>query len=273
MPGAPDALYVRARRALLDALEALGEQRTAVVLVGAQAVYLHTGEAALAVAPFTTDADLALDPTLLAPEPQIAGAMASGGFTRLEGNVGVWRSSRDDVTVDLLVPEAESGQGRRSARLPDPHGNRVARRSRGLEGALVDKREHDIAALEDRDPRQITIAVAGPAALLVAKLHKIADRRGDARRLEGKDALDVLRLLRAIDTDDLAAGTRTLLANPRSVAVTREAIALLGEFFGAATAQGALLVRFAVAGIEDPEPLVQSSVVLANDLLDALRET
>ncbi len=42
MPGAPEPLYVLARRVLLDALEALGDQQDAVILVGAQAVYLHT---------------------------------------------------------------------------------------------------------------------------------------------------------------------------------------------------------------------------------------
>ena len=56
MPGAPDPLYVLARRILLDTLEALENQRQALVLVGAQAIYLHTGEADLAVAPYTTDA-------------------------------------------------------------------------------------------------------------------------------------------------------------------------------------------------------------------------
>ena len=45
MSGAPDLLYVRARAALLDVAEALDEQLDAVVLVGAQAVYLHTGDA------------------------------------------------------------------------------------------------------------------------------------------------------------------------------------------------------------------------------------
>jgi hypothetical protein len=38
-----DEAYRAARRVLLDALEALGTQRSAVVLVGAQAVY-HTRE-------------------------------------------------------------------------------------------------------------------------------------------------------------------------------------------------------------------------------------
>ncbi len=50
-----DELYVVARRVLLDALDALGTHRDAVVLVGAQAVYLRVGEADIAVAPYTTD--------------------------------------------------------------------------------------------------------------------------------------------------------------------------------------------------------------------------
>ncbi len=55
-----DEQYVRARRVLLDALEALQDQRGAVILVGAQAIYLHVGDADLAVAPFNTDADLSM---------------------------------------------------------------------------------------------------------------------------------------------------------------------------------------------------------------------
>ena len=35
MSGAPDPIYVLARRVLLDALETLGDQRPAVILVGA----------------------------------------------------------------------------------------------------------------------------------------------------------------------------------------------------------------------------------------------
>jgi hypothetical protein len=60
-----DELYVIARRVLLDALDALGTHRAAVILVGAQAIYLRVGETDLAVAPFTTDGDLAIDPPCL----------------------------------------------------------------------------------------------------------------------------------------------------------------------------------------------------------------
>jgi hypothetical protein len=51
-----DPLYVAARTVLLDFLETLGPQREAVILVGAQAVYMRTGDTDVAVAPYTTDA-------------------------------------------------------------------------------------------------------------------------------------------------------------------------------------------------------------------------
>lgn len=69
MSGAPDPQYVVARSVLLDALDA-------------QAVYLHTGAVELAVAAFTTDADLTLDPALLQPAPEIEAAMMAAGFYR-----------------------------------------------------------------------------------------------------------------------------------------------------------------------------------------------
>jgi len=55
-------LLVRARSALLDAIDALAEQKNSVVLIGAQAVYLHAGGLNIALAEATKDADLALDP-------------------------------------------------------------------------------------------------------------------------------------------------------------------------------------------------------------------
>ena len=66
-----DQNYIDARETLLDAVEALGPQRDAAILVGAQAIYVHTeGEdAGFAVSPFTYDADIALDPGLLRSSP------------------------------------------------------------------------------------------------------------------------------------------------------------------------------------------------------------
>ena len=66
------AEYSAARTVLLDALEALDSHLPNVILVGAQAVYLHTGAGELAQPPMTTDADLALDTSALADVPEIA---------------------------------------------------------------------------------------------------------------------------------------------------------------------------------------------------------
>src|SRR5581483_10505451 len=191
MPGAPDPLYVRARRVLLDALEALADHRRAVVLVGAQAIYLHTGEADLAVAAYTTDADIALDPSRLADEPALEALMRRARFSPAPepGRIGTWLDP-SGIPLDLLVPDAVGGGGRRGARL-GAHGDRVARKGRGLEAALVDRVEMTVGALDEADPRRMAVAVAGPAALLVAKLHKIAERQGRPDRLDDKDALDV----------------------------------------------------------------------------------
>jgi len=77
----------------------------------------------------------------------------------------------------VMVPEALAGRGRRSAELK-PHGKHSARRAKGLEGVLIDRDRHTIMSFEPADHRSAEVWVAGPGALLVAKLHKIAERTG-----------------------------------------------------------------------------------------------
>lgn len=63
---------------------------------------------------------------------------------RLGDQPGSWLCERTvrgvaiTIPVDLMVPEAVAGAGRRAAQLGD-HGDRAGRRARGLEGALVDQ--------------------------------------------------------------------------------------------------------------------------------------
>lgn len=72
---------VAARTVLLDALEALGPQCEAIVVVGAQAVYLRTGDGGITgYAPYTTDADLVLAPSRIADEPHIEELMLEADF-------------------------------------------------------------------------------------------------------------------------------------------------------------------------------------------------
>ena len=276
MPGAPDPRYVLARAVLLDALEALGDQRRAVIVVGAQAVYLHTGAIDLGVPEFTLDADLTLDPALLREIPEIEAAMLGARFVR--GNrVGVWVASRSvegipaNVEVDLMVPDAVGGPGRRAARLQG-HAKEVARKTRGLEAALIDKAVVPIQALEPTDSRAFDVAIAGPAALLVAKAHKIAERAAEReqRRLEDKDALDILRLLQATETAALAATVNALLQGDVAGEVTREALGILREHFTDARAAGPQMAVRAAGVLLPAETVAASCAALASDLLRAI---
>jgi hypothetical protein len=107
MPGDLDETYVRARRVLLDALQALAEHRSAIILVGAQAIYLHTGEGEIAVAPYTSDGDLAIDPGTLGSSPLLEHVLSQAGFVQRDtsGVVGTW-IGQDDVPIDLMVPDS-----------------------------------------------------------------------------------------------------------------------------------------------------------------------
>ncbi|MGQ0679956.1 MAG: hypothetical protein ACT4OM_09955 [Actinomycetota bacterium] len=254
-----------ARRVLLDALEALRDQLDAIVLVGAQAIYIHTGAAEFAVAEYTTDADLALDPAELHDQPKIEQAMTDAGFVRDLGQPGIWRG-QGNVQVDLLVPEALGGGGRRGARL-GVHGNQVARKAKGLEAALVERGQVSLSSLDDGDSRSFAIMVAGPSALLVAKLHKIFDRRESPDRVADKDALDAFRILRAIPTKTLAAGVKGLLGEERSRDVTGEAIDFLRGLFGTPDAQGCQMAGRAVDPLESPVEIAAACASLAADLL------
>jgi hypothetical protein len=137
-----DPEYVEARRVLLDALEALAPHAPALVIAGAQAVYLRVGDGGIAVAPYTTDGDIAVDPESLAPAPAIAAAMKAAGFEHsIEGGhiePGIWvadaviNGRQILIPVDLIVPEGFAPPGgRRGARL-GPHGNMAADALSGL---------------------------------------------------------------------------------------------------------------------------------------------
>src|SRR3954454_6652417 len=105
MPGADD-LLIRAREVLLDAMEALSAHRDAIVLVGAQAIYLYTGQADVPVATTTKDSDIVIDPTLIGNDPLLEEAMSTADFHRnlVSGQPGEWLNA-DGIPVDLLVPE------------------------------------------------------------------------------------------------------------------------------------------------------------------------
>lgn len=266
MSGAPDPLYVRARHALLDALDALEPHLDAIVLVGAQAVYLHTADTDLAVAEYTTDADLAVAPGDLADSPLIGDALTASGFTP-RMHPGGWLSP-DGIYLDVMVPDALAGPGTRGARL-GAHGKRAARRAKGLEATLVDRERRIVVALDPTDGRAREIWIAGPAALIVAKLHKIGERVGAQDRVRDKDALDLYRLLQAVPTDQLADGVRRLRTHSLSRDVTVEALVTLRTLFTQRDAEGIEMTVRAAGQSAIGEVVRASLVALATDLLAA----
>jgi hypothetical protein len=270
-----DPLYVAARRVLLDALFTLAPHGKAVIVVGAQAVYLRTGlnDATIAVAPYTTDGDLALDPTLLGDEPELAEAMRHAGF-HLE-SPGIWHATEHVsgkeviIAIDLIVPEAASTrEGRRGARL-GPHGNRAARRAVGLEAALVDHAPMIVPALGPEDVRKVTIEVAGIAALLVANARKIHDRVDGARpdRLSDTDAADVYRMMQTARSAAVVETLRGLPVNPLSAEVTRQGLDYMGELFGRRAGEGVAMAQRALRLAIDDAQIATLCVAFTRQIL------
>jgi hypothetical protein len=290
MTAATDPTYTAARSVLLDALNALADHRDAVVLVGAQAVYLHAGDAELddAVAPFTTDADLAVVPRLLGPEPEIADAMDRAGFTLKikQGGGGVepgsWLTSVTldgggelIVPVDLIVPETlAAGHGRRDARLPG-HGNHATRWAAGLEAAVIDNTMMTISSLQpETDPRVTKVRVAGPAALLIAKCHKLGERVATpetrTHRIKPKDAGDIIRLMR-IPMSATEIGTRlaNLTLDDTAADSIRTGITHLENLFGRARSPGTNLAVRALVGAINEAQLRALAPAYVTELLTA----
>lgn len=265
-------LLVQARSALLDALTALSDHRDSVVVIGAQAIYLHTGAAEVALAEATKDSDLVLDSRSLGSDPLIEAAMTRANFILNPdpGQPGSWINPQG-IPVDLMVPEAIAGpSSRRRADIP-PHSREAARRAVGLEAAVVDHAEMEIRALSAADPRVLSAQVAGPAALLVAKLHKLGERQTSPTRLVDKDAHDIYRLLVAIPTSRLAAAIYGLSNDDLAGPVTTRALTYLADLFAAgATAIGSHMAGRAEEGVGEPDVVAASCAALASDLLAAV---
>lgn len=268
MPGA-GKLIVEARAALLDAVAALEAHTDSVALIGAQAIYLRTASATFALAEATKDTDLAIDPRTLGEDPRLEEAMTGAGFiiNPVSQQPGAWISP-NGIPVDLMVPEHLAGLGsRRGVRIP-PHAKHSARRAAGLEAAIIDQSPMTVESL-DGDGRSAVINVAGPAALLVAKLHKVGERVDTPSRLIDKDAHDIYRLLVATETPDLAETMQRLHADEISQEATTQALSYLEQLFASADALGATMAGRAEEGVGQPDTVSASVSFLAQDLLSA----
>jgi hypothetical protein len=267
--GASD-LMRHARTVLLDALDALEKHRDALILIGAQAIYLHTDAARVALPELTKDSDLAIDRRKLADDPLLERAMMDADFEPI-GDAGRWRGAFG-VPVDLMIPESMSdGGGRRGGRMA-PHSKRATRKATGLEAAIVDNAPMTIAALDPMDRRRIEIKVAGPAALLIAKMHKLGDREVDEpERMRDKDAHDVYRLLVALETQVFVNSLERLRLDDLAGDATKQGLGFFEQLFATGPeAVGCVMAGRAEELLGDPETVAAATAALAADLVNAL---
>lgn len=135
-----------------------------------------------------------------------------------------------------------------------------------------------IGALDPADPRREESNVAGPAALLVAKTHKIGDRvdraqAGGRDRTLNKDAHDVYRLLRAVSADEVVEALQRLRSHDDSRTTTDWAIDTLARLAGDPAAPLCVMAGQAVGIAGTPEQVAQVAAatwVLVQDILDLL---
>lgn len=153
----------------------------------------------------------------------------------------------------------------------------MARLTSGLEPALVDHQEMRLTALDPMDDRAVDLRVAGPAALLVAKLTKIHERQDEVaagkanpRRIRGKDAVDVFRLLLKVAVEDLVRGFRVHDTDEHTRGVSASAV----NYLRAQHAQGpAGHLAMMLAGELPDQPVMLAQLeFLVVDILAALEE-
>ncbi len=174
----------------------------------------------------------------------------------------------------MTVPHQSHGRtaSSRTARLP-PHGPQLARITPGLEPSLIDNTQLTIESLDPDNPRRYRIAVAGPAALLVAKATKIEERHaelaaGKKDRVKTKDSVDCLRLLTAVETDQLVDGFERHRDGAQAEQVSRQALAYFTKQLERGEADD---VRLGIIRELDDVVMASSYSALIEDLLESCR--
>ena len=255
------------RKLLIDTIRALADFGDAITVVGAHAVHVWAQDVLGPVdMQATRDADVAINPVIVTPNPKLLDVMQGIGVTpALPARPGVYGYADESslplgerTTIDLIVPEVYAGSGRRAARIAGQQ--YAASRAVGLELAVWDRHQRTLTAIDD--PTNIVGAwVAGPAALLVAKTHKVHERLEQVAtrpdRLRPKDSGDVGLLMMVSDPDDIATVMITQSAvHPEIEPVVSQAARWLVDMYSDATfilrrhAADALADRFETSQVD-----------------------
>lgn len=269
-----DARYgaERSRRLLITTILALGDHADAVTVVGAHAVHVWVQKKWGPIdMESTRDGDLAINPVLIAEDPKIMELLADIGLepARPErpGIYGLVNerglSWEQRTTVDLLVPEAYAGSKGRSARIAGQQS--ATTRAYGLELAIHDRTVTTITTVDGEPELSVDVHVAGPAALLIAKAHKVSERLTDVDRrpdrLRPKDSGDIALLMMVIDGAVMAETMMKHAAErPEIRRVVHEGAQRLVEMY---SAQNDTLVREHMAsslGARFPESAIYEAI-------------
>lgn len=228
------------RRLLLEAIGVLEPFRESLTVIGAHAVFARVQDTLPDLAmQATSDADLAVNPAFVTSQPTILSLMEGAGLAVVspdrpgiygyQSESGLPQSSR--TTIDLLVPEAYAGAGRRGARIAGQRN--AATRAEGIELAIYDRSSMRLSPLPgDRDLEPVEVMVAGHAALLVAKAFKIRDRvrayASRPHRLRQKDSVDIGLLMLTCDPAEAAATMAGVCStHPETAEIAAEAAELI----------------------------------------------
>jgi len=234
-------------RLLVHTIQALGPFKDAVTVIGAHAVHVWVEKAWGPTAMETTrDGDIVLNPEFVTDDPKLIDLMAGVGIVpALDDRPGIYGFAdeagldwQQRTTVDLIVPEAYAGPGRRAARIAGQH--HAASRALGLELAVWD-RSLTVLATIDEPIESVEAYVAGPAALLTAKSHKVHERLAGVTarpdRQKPKDSGDIA-LLMMVSDPEVVAGIMVATAgvHPETKSVIANSATWLAEMFGGNTA-------------------------------------
>lgn len=231
------------RRLLIDAIKALSVFGDAITVVGAHAVHVWVQNAWGRIdMEATRDSDITINPSFVAEDPKIIEMLkAIGVEPALSNRPGIYGLIDETgfplqarTTFDILVPEVYAGTGRRAARIPGQ--NNAATRAIGLELVLWDRHMFNLETFDE--PNESVVAyIAGPASLLVAKIHKVHERweqrATSPERLRPKDSGDIALLMMVSDANEVAdIMRRNALEHPEISQVVRSAAQWLSLLYG-----------------------------------------
>lgn len=116
-----------------------------------------------------------------------------------------------------------------------------------------------VAALDPKDNRTSQVKVAGLAALVVAKAHKLHDRlvSGRRSRVDDKDAADVIRIMQASSAEEIASTLAVLRDDEVPGTATTDALRYIEEMFARRGSRGIDMASRALRGAL-PESQIQT---------------